>query len=58
MLWKALCQALVLGGLLVGALSGCATTNAASDSSGNRPPPPSALPALPPGGMGGMGRGG
>jgi hypothetical protein len=48
-----LMQLLVTGMLFVGALSGCATTDTASDPSANKVPPPSAPPAPPP--QGGMG---
>jgi len=49
-------QLFVTGMLLLGVLSGCATTDTASDPSANKVPPPSAPPAAPPqGGMGGMG---
>jgi hypothetical protein len=51
-----LVQFLVTGMFLVGALSGCATTDTASDTSGNKTPPPAAPPPPPPpSGMGGMG---
>jgi hypothetical protein len=49
-------QLFASGMLLLGALSGCATTDTASDPSANKVPPPSAPPSPPPqSGMGGMG---
>ena len=52
MLFRKLFQLLVLGGAVVGTVSGCATTSAASDASGAKTPPPSAPPPNP-NGMGG-----
>jgi hypothetical protein len=49
-----LLQLLFTGMLFVGALSGCATTDTASDPSANKVPPPSPPPSPPP--QGGMGR--
>jgi hypothetical protein len=51
MLFKKLFQVLVLGGAVVGAVSGCATTSTTSDASGAKTPAPSTPP--PPTGMGG-----
>jgi len=55
MLFKKLFQMLVVGGAVMGAVSGCATTSGASDSTDAKAPPPAAPP--PPSGMGGGARG-
>lgn len=55
MLFKKLFQVLVVGGAVMGAVSGCATTSGASDSTDAKAPPPAAPP--PPSGMGGGARG-
>jgi hypothetical protein len=52
-----LVHSLLAGVVLVGALSGCATTETAADTSGTKVAPPSTPPPPPPpqSGMGGMG---
>ncbi len=50
-----LMQLFVAGMLVVGVLSGCATTDTASDPSANKVPPSSAPPPPPPQSGGGMG---
>jgi hypothetical protein len=56
MLFKKLFQMLVVGGAVIGTLSGCATTST-SDPAGSKLPLPPAPPPPPAGGMGGGVRG-
>lgn len=55
MLFKKLFQMLVVGGAVIGTMSGCATTSTESDSQGAKSPSPPPRP--PPSGMGGGVRG-
>ncbi len=57
MLFKKLFQMLVVGGAVIGTMSGCATTSTGSDPQGARGPPPPGPPPPPSGGMGGGVRG-